>query len=506
MVSIAEPPCYNHIINGQDTPPKENAYIDVICPATGKIIALTADGDARDVDLAVEAASTAFKNKDWRFMAPEQRSKLLYQLGNTVLANAQELAQLEVEASGGTIKRVMGLDMLAIADLFFTLAESIKDYPFIENLAPKLLPEQVNTMVVREAVGVCGVITAWNFPLLLLAWKIAPALAAGNTVVVKASELTPTSTYRVIELFNTLLPPGVLNLVSGTGVKVGDALVRHPKVNKISFTGSTRTGKQIQTAAAETLKRVTLELGGKGAAIVMPDANLELVAHGALFGIMMNAGQACESASRLIVHEDIHDELVAKMTEAAEKIAVGNPFDPNTGMGPIISEQQFNKIIAYIDSAREQGAKIVCGGERRRVAGCENGYFVAPTIITECRNDMTHACEEIFGPVLSVLKYRDIDAAIDTANDSVYGLSAGIWTEDVVEAQAIARRLEAGSVWINDWHMMRTDAPFGGMKQSGYGREMSELSLHSYTEIKAISTAFERDPRKKSTYQLVHSF
>lgn len=238
----------------------------------------------------------------------------------------------------------------------------------------------------------------------------------------------------------------------------------------------------------------------------MPDANIDLVAHGALFGIMMNSGQACESASRLIVHVDIHDELIAKMKALAEKIVVGNPLDLATGMGPIISEQQFNRIEAYLKSAQEQGAHIVTGGKRKIVAGFENGYFLEPTIISNCQNDMKHTCEEIFGPVVSIIKFTELDEAINIANDSIYGLSAGIWTEDVIGAQAVARQLEAGSVWINDWHMMRTDAPFGGMKQSGYGREMSHNSLNSYTELKSISTAFERDPRKKSTYQLVHTF
>jgi aldehyde dehydrogenase (NAD+) len=499
-------PKYPHLINGNIVEPSSGRYIDVYSPATGNLIAKTADGNAADVDLAVNAASSAFKSNDWKGISVLARSKILYQIGNTVLANAQELAILEVQASGGTIKRVMGLDILAIADLFFTLAETIKTYPFIENLPPKILPEQVHTMVVKEPVGVCGIITAWNFPLLLLAWKIAPALAAGNTVVVKASELTPTSTFRLIELINTFIPPGVLNVVSGSGQDVGDALVKHPKVNKISFTGSTQTGRNIQIAAAATLKRVTLELGGKGAAIVMPDANIDLVAHGALFGIMMNSGQACEASSRLIVHVDIHDALVAKMKVLAEKIVVGNPLDPATGMGPIISKQQFNRIEAYLNSAKEQGAHIVTGGDRKIVDGFENGYFLEPTIISNCQNDMKHSCEEIFGPVVSIIKFTELDEAITIANDSIYGLSAGIWTEDVIAAQAVARQLEAGSVWINDWHMMRTDAPFGGMKQSGYGREMSHNSLNSYTELKSISTAFERDPRKKSTYHLVHTF
>lgn len=499
-VNLAKIPLF---INGEATEPAEERYIPVQNPSTGEAIAKVAVASEGDVDIAVNAAADAFSDPAWRKMPVSERSKLLYKLGHIVLENSQELAELEIASSGGTVSRVMGMDILAIADLFFLLAEEIKVYPFVESLPPRPLPEPVHTQVKREPVGVCGLITAWNFPMLLFSWKVAPALAAGNTVVVKPSELTPSSTYRLAELFNEVLPNGVLNIITG-GPETGEALVAHPKVDKVSFTGSTDVGKKIARTAADTLKRVTLELGGKGPAIVFPDADIERVAYGSLFGVLLNAGQACESGTRLLVHEDIHDALVKRMVEVAENIVVGNPTEPSTSVGPMTTEQHYNKVMSYIDSALIDGAYVETGGCRVDVEGCEGGFFIAPTIITNADNSMSHVCEEIFGPVISIIKYRDLDEAVAIANDTAYGLSAGIWSQDVVRAQKVAEDLRAGSVWINDWHMLRTDAPFGGFKQSGYGREMGKYSLDSYTEIKAVATSFEQIPAKKPHYHMVH--
>lgn len=495
---------YPLFINGRRREPSIYQYMPVTNPATGHIIGQVAMGDEADVDLAVESAAAAFAKPEWRKMPVVERSTLLYALGNAVLANARELAELEVASSGGTISRIMGMDIPAVADLFFVLAQEVKTFPMVETLSPRPLSELIHTQVRREPVGICGLITAWNFPLLLLAWKLAPALAAGNTVVIKPAELTPASTFRMVELLDELLPAGVLNIVTGLGGTVGEAMIRHPKIDKISFTGSTAVGKHIQKVAAESLKRVALELGGKGPAIVMPDVEIERVAYGVLFAFLLNAGQACESGTRLLVHEDIHDTLLQKMVEVAGQIVIGNPIEPGTSIGPMSSEMHFNKVMSYIESARAQGARIVCGGCRVEVPGCEGGYFIGPTIIADATNDMEHVREEIFGPVISVIKYKTLDEAIAIANDSSYGLSAGIWAEDVVQAQVTAQELRAGSVWINDWHMLRNDAPFGGFKQSGYGREMSKHGLSAYTELKAVSTAFERVPAKKPGYHLVH--
>lgn len=494
---------YLHFFNGEKSEPGSGHYIPVYNPATGQVIAEAADGSPEDVDAAVQAARDAFDAGTWRNMSAHDRSRLLYAIANKVMAHAVELAQLEVAASGGTISRIMGMDIPAMVDLFTVLAEEVKTFPFVENLPARPLPEPVHTQVWREPIGVCGLITAWNVPLLLFGLKVAPALAAGNTVVIKPSELTPTSTLRLVELLSELLPKGVLNVVNGYGEVVGDAMCRHPHIDKISFTGSTRVGKQVQQVAAQSLKRVSLELGGKGPGIVLPDAELDLVAQGALYGVYLNGGQACESGTRLLVHESIHDELVAKLAELSAAMVLGDPTCPATGMGPMSSAAHGEKVLEYVNSALKEGASLLCGGTRAEVPGCEGGFFMEPTVLIDVHNGMRVAREEIFGPVLSVIKFSTDAEAIAIANDTDYGLSAGIWTSDVIGAQHVARQLRAGAIWINDWHMLRGDAPFGGFKQSGCGREAGPESLHHYVEVKSVSTAFERKAQKKPLHRLV---
>ncbi|RDE24398.1 aldehyde dehydrogenase family protein [Motiliproteus coralliicola] len=503
-MSETNAPRFPLLINGQRCEPSNGHYADVINPATGQPCAQIAHANADDVDRAVAAARAAFNDDGWRDMHPQERSKVLYAIANKIIANAMELAELEVTCSGGTISRVTSLDIPAVADLFMTLAEEVKSYPFVQNLPPRPLPEPWHSQVVKEPIGVCGLITAWNFPILLFCMKVAPALAAGNTVVIKAAESTPTSTLRLAELIAEVVPNGVINVVSGRGSVVGEAMSLHPDVDKISFTGSTSMGKHVQRNAAGTLKRVTVELGGKGPAIVMPDANLDLVAYGALFGVYLNAGQACESGTRLLVHDSVYDQLVERLVAVSGQIVVGNPMDPATSMGPMTDSAHGESVLGYVQSALDEGARVACGGKRLEVAGCEGGFFVEPTVLVDMTNQMKAAREEIFGPVLSVIRFSDADEAIAMANDSDYGLSAGIWTEDLVNAQLMARKLRAGSVWINDWHMMRTDAPFGGYKQSGYGREFGKYSIDSYVETKAINTAFQRNPRLKPLYPILH--
>lgn len=504
-MSVSEIPVFNHIINGKPVVPVAGEYGEVINPANGAVVAKAALGTEGDVDAAVKAARQAFENREWRQMSPEARSKILYQCAHMVMAHAEELIGLEVACSGATANRAANMDIPAVVDLWMNLAEMVKTYPFVENQSPRLLPEQWHTQIWREPIGVCGLITAWNFPLLLFSWKVGPALATGNTMVLKPSELTPTSSIRLAEILQHVLPPGVLNVVNGYGHVVGEAMSQHRDIDKISFTGSTRVGRQIQVNCANTMKRCTLELGGKGPGIVLPDANLDLVARGALFGVYMNAGQACESGTRLLVHESVHDALVEKLVEVSAEVVVGDPMSPATGMGPMSTETHFNRVMGYIEAGTSEGAKLVCGGEPAHVAGCENGFYIKPTIFTGVTNDMKIAREEIFGPVLSVIKFSDLDEALALANDTDYGLSAGVWTTDLVKAQAIARDLKAGSVWINDWHMLRTDTPFGGYKQSGVGREMGKYSLDSYVEIKSVSMAFEQEPGRKAMHRLVYT-
>jgi len=505
MSDVEVIPRYPLFINGETCEPLSGEYAPVINPANGQLVAHVAMGNSDDVDFAVASAQAAFDDPAWRKMAPEERSKLLYKLANLILANAQELAMLEISSSGGTISRIMGLDIPAIADLFMVLAEEVKTYAFVENLPARPLPEPCHTQVWKEPVGVCGLITAWNFPLLLFAMKVAPALAMGNTVVVKPAETTPTSTLRLAEIFAAALPKGVLNVVVGEGPVVGEAMSLHPHIDKISFTGSSNIGRKVQENAALTMKRVSLELGGKGPAIVMPDADIDLLAYGALFGVFLNAGQACESGTRLLVPDSIYDAVLDKLVEVAGNVVVGDPMREGTSYGPMASETHFKSVLDYIASAEAEGARVACGGRQAKVDGFAGGFFIEPTILADVTNTMTVACEEIFGPVLSVIRYTDLDDAIRQANDNAYGLSAGIWTDDLVQAQHIAHRLKAGSVWINDWHMMRTDAPFGGCKQSGYGREFGRYSFEAYVETKTVSTAFQRDPSKKALFRMVHS-
>jgi aldehyde dehydrogenase (NAD+) len=498
-------PRIEHFIDGETVSPSDGEYMDVANPATGELIAQVACGTAQDVDRAVAAAQRAFENPAWRDMTPAARSAVLNRFIGVIKQNAHELAYLESISSGGTVSRIASLDLPVMVDACMTMADIVRTYPFTESRPAKPLPELTDVKVVKEPIGVCGLIPAWNMPMLLFINKVLPALAAGNTVVVKPSELTPHTATRLAKLFAPLLPKGVLNVVNGVGAVVGEAMTLHPGIGKISFTGSTTVGKRVQVNAAATLKRVTLELGGKGAAIVTADADLEAVAHGALFGVMLNAGQACESGTRLLVHESIYEALLARLVEVAGRLKVGNPLDPNTGIGPLCNIAQGRKVAAYIRSAVDQGARLVCGGERLTVAGCEGGVFMSPTVLADCHNQMDAVREEIFGPVLAVIRYRDEDEAIAIANDTEYGLSAGVWTGDVVAAQRIARRLRAGSIWINDWHLLRNDVPFGGYKQSGQGRENGIDGLESFLETKAITTAFQRDPAKKSmTYGILH--
>lgn len=506
MTSISEQNThYRFIINGESCDPSNGIYDNVKNPSTGKTIAKVAMGNEVDVDRAVVAARKAFENKEWRYMPPNKRAEILQQCAQLIAQNAQELALLEISCSGGTINRVAGLDILAAVDLFMSMAETVKTFSFVESLPATPIPEMVHTQVWKEPIGVCGLITAWNYPILLCLMKLAPALAAGNTIIIKPAEITPTSTIRLVEILQQVLPKGVVNVIVGPGSVVGEAMSLHPDIDKISFTGSTAIGKRIQQNAAHTLKRVTLELGGKGPAIVRPGVDLNFVADGALWGVYLNAGQVCVSGTRLIVHEDIYDELIKKLIEHSSRVVVGNPMNPTTGMGPMSTEVHFNKVIQRINDAEKEGARIVCGGKRAVVEDCEGGFFIEPTIIIDVTNDMKIAREEIFGPVLSVIKYSELDEAIAIANDSNYGLSAGVWTTDLIEAQRISRELRAGSIWINDWHMARSDAPFGGFKQSGYGRELGCYGLESYLEIKMVSTAFERDTRKKPMHRIVHT-
>jgi aldehyde dehydrogenase (NAD+) len=498
-------PQINHFINGEIVSPVKGNYGEVHNPATGEVIAHYAKGTSEDVDLAVKAARAAYNNPEWRNMPVDDRVALLHKIAGRIKQHFMELCQLEVMSSGGTISRVTSVDMPGSLMLCNAYAEMIKNYTFIEDKPVQSFPEPMHVQTLKEPLGVCGFITPWNVPLMLFLVKCIPAIATGNTVVVKPSELTPHTTLKFAEITADLLPPGVINVVNGTGPDVGEAITTHHDVNKIAFTGSTAVGKHIFANCAQTMKRVSLELGGKSPAIVMPDADIDRTAYGLIYGIMNNAGQICLSGSRALVPEALHDPLVERLVEVAAQLKVGDPFDPQTSYGPMSTPQHGEKVMGFIERAKADGAIVACGGNRMTIEGYEGGFFVEPTVLTHVTNDMDVSCNEIFGPVLSVLKYKDVEEAITIANDTKYGLGGGIWTEDVVAAQQVARRMETGMVWINDWHFARLDTPLGGYKESGYGREMGVMGLENFLETKTIFTSFERQSHKKAmTYGAVH--
>jgi aldehyde dehydrogenase (NAD+) len=492
-------------INGEWKAAVNQETFNVFNPATGQLVARVAKGSEEDVDRAVQAARDAFDNTDWKNMNPKDRSNVLYAISHQIAEHAEELAYLEAISSGGTVRRIGSSDILQMIDLFQTLAKFTLDYPFSETLPVPPFPGPAHNFIWREPIGVCAAITPWNLPMVIATWKIAPALAMGNTVVIKPASYTPLSTLKLAEIISQVVPPGVINVVTGTGAEVGEALVRHSKVDKVAFTGSTEVGRRVMELSAGTIKNTTLELGGKSPNIILEDADLNIALPGSLFGVFLHSGQLCESGTRLFVPDHLHDQIVEGLISLAGSLKLGNPLDPSTDIGPVISKKQKDTILSYIEIGKQEGAKIVCGGNAVSVPGLEEGHFIEPTIFINVTNDMRIAREEIFGPVLTVIRYKDVKEAIDMANDSIYGLAAGVWTTDVNKAYDVARKLQAGVVWINDWHMLRSDAPFGGYKQSGIGREMGKHSLDAYTQVKHVHTSMVPELHKRNWYGILFS-
>jgi aldehyde dehydrogenase (NAD+) len=450
-------------------------------PATGEEIAQVAEADAADVEKAVAAARHAFEQGPWRQTFASERGRLLHRLADLIERNAEELARLETLDNGMplTIARRVALPL------------SIAVYRYYAGWADK---NQGKTIPVNgdyfcytrhEPVGVVGQIIPWNFPLLMQAWKLGPALATGNTIVLKPAEQTPLTALRVGELIvEAGFPPGVVNILPGYGPTAGGAIANHTDIDKVAFTGSTEVGRLIMEAAAKSnLKRVSLELGGKSPNVVFEDADMDQAIEGCHQALFFNQGQACCAGSRLYVEEKAYDEFVEKSVARARRRTVGDPFDANTEQGPQIDDVQFEKVMSYIDAGRREGAELLTGGDR---AG-ERGYFVQPTVFAGVGDEMKIAREEIFGPVMSILKFRDLDEVVTRANNTNYGLVAGVWTKDIGKAHAIASRVRAGTVWVNCYDVFDAAAPFGGFKQSGMGREMGEYGLHQYTEVKTVT-------------------
>jgi betaine-aldehyde dehydrogenase len=483
QTASVSPRRYQLFIDGQWVDAESGKTFATPNPSTGETLAEVAEADKADVDKAVAAARRAFEGK-WSRMSARDRGRLLYKLSQLIEAKSQELAVLETSDNGKPIKESMYIDLPGV----------VENFEYFAGWATKIegetipVPGQMFNYTLREPLGVCGQIIPWNFPLLMAAWKLAPALAAGNTIVLKPAEQTPVTALELGKLFQEAgFPDGVVNIVPGYGETAGAALASHPGIDKIAFTGSTEVGKIIARTAADNLTKVSLELGGKAPNIVFADADIEQAVNGAMMGIFFNQGQVCCAGSRLFLDERVADEFLARFKERAERVKVGDPMDKTTQMGPQVSEEQLTRIRSYVDIARGEGATVFTGGGKPELEGnFKNGYFFQPTVFSEVNNSMRVAQEEIFGPVASAITFKDEKDLIRQANDTIYGLSAGIWTKDITRAHRFAKEIKAGTVWINTFNMMNAASPFGGYKQSGYGREMGKHALELYTHVKSV--------------------
>jgi aldehyde dehydrogenase (NAD+) len=474
---------YQLFIDGKWVDAESGKTFETPNPATGQTLAEVAEGDKADIDKAVEAARRAYEGK-WSKMSARDRGRLMYKLAQLIEENSAELAALETADNGKPIRESAYVD----------LPQVVENFEYFAGFATKIegetipVPGQMFNYTLREPIGVCGQIIPWNFPLLMAAWKLAPALAAGNTIVLKPAEQTPVNAMELGRLIQEAgFPDGVVNIVPGYGETAGAALAGHKGIDKIAFTGSTEVGKIVAHAAADNLTKVSLELGGKAPNIVFADADIEQAVNGAMMGIFFNQGQVCCAGSRLFLDESIKDEFLERFSEKAKKVKVGDPMDKGTHMGPQVSMEQLDRIKGYVEVARGEGATIHTGGECPTLEGdFQNGFFFQPTIFSDVNNQMRVAQEEIFGPVTAVIPFKDEDELIKQANETIYGLSAGIWTRDIVRAHRFAKEIHAGTVWINTFNMFNAASPFGGFKQSGYGREMGKHALELYTQIKSV--------------------
>jgi phenylacetaldehyde dehydrogenase len=475
------------LIDGRFVLAASGKTFPVYNPATGEVVAQVPEAETEDVDRAVIAARRAFDEGPWtRKMSNSERGQMLWKLADLLQANLEEFAEIESLDNGKPLSVARVADVPLAVDMFRYMAG------WATKITGSTLsfssPGAFHSYTMREPIGVVGQIIPWNFPLLMAAWKLAPALAAGCTVVLKVAEQTPMSGLRLAELFDQAgFPPGVVNILTGFGEGAGAPLAAHPLVDKIAFTGSTEVGKLIVKASAGNLKKVSLELGGKSPAIIFPDADLERAIPGTASAIFFNQGQCCCAGSRLFVHESVYDKVLQGVSDIAGGINMGPGLDPQTGMGPLVSEEQFDKVTGYIDSGIKEGARVVAGGKRHG----DRGYFVQPTVLTNTKPSMKVVREEIFGPVVCAESFSDadLDRMAREANDTVYGLAASVWTRDLSTAHKMARRIRSGTVWINCHNVFDASLPFGGYKQSGWGREMGEEVLHNYTEVKAVTAA-----------------
>ncbi|WP_458354333.1 aldehyde dehydrogenase family protein [Peribacillus frigoritolerans] len=470
---------YQLFIDGKWTDSLSGETFESINPGTGEVHAIVSQGGEEDLNHAVKAARKAFESGPWATMSPSDRGRLLYKAAQKMWENSDFLAEVESKDNGLPINETKHIALpstIDVLEFYAGLANKVQG----DTLAS---PHNRFNYTLKEPLGVIGAIVPWNFPLMLTMWKLAPALAAGNTIVIKPAKETSTSILELAKLFQEVgIPDGVINIVPGPGSTVGSALASHQDVDKIAFTGSTDTGRLIMQAATKNLKPVSLELGGKSPNIVFDDANLEDAVNGAMFGIYFAQGQVCASGSRLFVQESIYDKFMDRFASKVQSIRVGNPLEATTQMGPQVSAQQLKTIEKYVAVGLEEGAELVTGGQR----GNKNGYYFTPTIFGDVTNEMTIAREEIFGPVVSVIRFKDEEDALRQANDTIYGLASGIWTNDLKRAHRMARGIQAGTVYVNTYSMLDSTTPFGGMKQSGFGRELGVQAMDMYTQSKSV--------------------
>jgi aldehyde dehydrogenase (NAD+) len=468
------------LIGGKWVAAKSGKTFETLNPANEEVLALVAEGDKADVDEAVKHARAAFENGKWGQIGPHQRARYLYKIAELIEQHADELAELETLDNGKAIFESKNIDIPGAAETFrYYAGWSSKIYGETNPSDPGMF-----NFTLREPVGVCGQIIPWNFPLLMASWKLAPALACGNVAILKPAEQTPLTALRLGELIlEAGLPESVVQIITGFGPGAGSSIAEHPDIDKVAFTGSGEVGKLILKASAGNLKRVSLELGGKSPNIIFPDADMDQAVFGSMMGIFMNQGQVCCAGSRIFVQQGGYEEFTDKLSQFAGGLTVGNGIDPNTRMGPLVSKEQHDRVKNYLNIGKKEGAKVKLGGE---AGDQERGYFIKPTVFADVNNDMQIAREEIFGPVAAAIPFKDENDAVLQGNDTTYGLAAAVWTKDFSRAHKIARKLKAGTVWINTYGMIDPISPFGGYKQSGFGRELGRHSIELYTQIKSI--------------------
>ncbi len=484
--TVAQKTVFKNLIDGVWV--SKDTTFAVENPATKEIIAEVPRCTKEDVDQAVRGARLAFESGKWSKMSASERGRLLFKTAELIRAHADELAELETRSNGKPIRETRFVDVVLAADCFEYYAG------MANKIHGETIPAPGNTLnyTLREPLGVVGQIIPWNFPLLMAAWKIAPALAAGNTVVLKPASVTPLSALRLGELLMEAgVPGGVVNIITGPGAEIGEYLANHPGVDKVAFTGETETGRLIMQAASKTIKNVSLELGGKSPNIVFADADFDKAIEGCLFAIYFNQGQVCCAGSRLFVEDSIYDKFVETFVQRAKQIRVGNPLETDTQMGALVSKDQMEKVLAYIEKGQKEGAKLLTGGKQRTDLP---GYFIEPTVFAEVKNDMCIAKEEIFGPVVSIIRFKGEEDVVRQANDTIYGLASAVWTRDLTKAHRVARAIQAGTVWVNCYNQLPNESPFGGYKQSGIGRELGIHALELYTQVKNVYVDLNEKP------------